>query len=74
MPIYEYVCTDCRHEFEEIVGLKDLPPNCPLCAREVNRKISLTSFRLKGGGWYADAYTGKSNKTPLSTKPSKEKE
>jgi len=65
MPIYEYVCIECRYEFEELVGLKDPPPTCALCKHEVERKISLTSFRLKGGGWYADAYTGKSNKTPV---------
>jgi len=73
MPIYEYSCTACNHEFEDIVGINDLPPICPLCAREVDRKISLASFRLKGGGWYADAYTGKSNKTPLP-KSTEEKE
>jgi len=65
MPIYEYHCVACDHEFEELVGLNELPPTCPLCTQEVQRKISLTSFRLKGGGWYADAYTGKSNRTPI---------
>jgi putative FmdB family regulatory protein len=65
MPIYEYVCSLCNHDFEVLVGVNELPPRCALCAGEVERKISLTSFRLKGGGWYADAYTGKSNKTPV---------
>jgi putative FmdB family regulatory protein len=65
MPIYEYICAPCELEFEELAGLNELPPKCPLCTQEVERKISLTSFRLKGGGWYADAYTGKSNKTPV---------
>jgi len=65
MPIYEYHCVACDHEFEELVGLNELPPMCPLCTQEVQRKISLTSFRLKGGGWYADAYAGNSNKTPI---------
>ncbi len=73
MPIYEYSCTACNHEFEDIVGINDLPPNCPLCAQEVMRKISRGSFRLKGEGWYADAYAGKSNKTPI-IKPTGEKE
>ncbi len=73
MPIYEYSCTKCQHEFEDIVGIHELQPNCPRCAQSVERKISLTSFRLKGGGWYADAYAGKSNSTPIS-KPAKEKD
>jgi len=65
MPLYEYLCTSCDHEFEELVGLKEPPPICPLCSQEVKRKISLGSFRLKGDGWYADAYTGKSNRAPI---------
>ena len=65
MPIYEYSCCACSHEFEELVGINDLPPNCPLCEQEVVRKISLTSFRLKGKGWYKDSYSGKSNRAPL---------
>jgi len=30
---------------------------CPKCkARKVEKLISQTSFRLKGGGWYSDLY------------------
>jgi len=74
MPIYEYICPACNHTFEKIVGLKEAPPSCPACAQDVKRIISLTSFRLKGGGWYADAYSGKSNKAPLVTKKDKANE
>jgi len=64
MPIYEYHCGSCEHDFEELVGLKESSPACPLCDHEVERIISLSTFRLKGDGWYADAYAGKSNKAP----------
>jgi putative FmdB family regulatory protein len=31
MPIYEYVCADCGHAFEELVAGRAAPP-CPRCA------------------------------------------
>jgi putative FmdB family regulatory protein len=65
MPIYEYICFICINEFEKIVGLNEKAPTCPICDSPVAKKISLTSFRLKGGGWYSDAYSGKSNKAPI---------
>ena len=66
MPIYEYICFTCIHEFEKIVGLNEEAPVCSICEGPVTKKVSLTSFRLKGEGWYADAYAGKSNKAPLT--------
>jgi putative FmdB family regulatory protein len=30
MPIYEYICQGCGHQFEKIVKL-DESPNCPEC-------------------------------------------
>ncbi len=80
MPIYEYACPSCGHEFEKIVRYKDPSPPCPECASaEVQKKLSLSAFHLKGGGWYSDAYAGKDNKpgkpdaaaaTPASSAPS----
>ena len=64
MPIYEYVCRACGEEFEKILRFSDPAPVCPACAGEVEKKISLSAFHLKGGGWYSDAYSGKDNKTP----------
>ena len=34
--------------------------DCPECEKEtMKRKIGLSSFQLKGGGWYKDGYTKK---------------
>lgn len=54
MPIYEYQCTDCEHEFETIQKIsEDLLTTCPNCSKEsLVKKISAAGFRLKGGGWY----------------------
>lgn len=58
MPIYEYQCDKCGHEFERDQRMSDPPvKTCPKCkARRVTKLISLSSFSLKGGGWYADGY------------------
>ncbi|MDP2306148.1 MAG: zinc ribbon domain-containing protein [Pseudomonadota bacterium] len=58
MPIYEYSCPDCGHEFEAIQKFSDDPiKDCPSCkAANVKKLISMTSFVLKGGGWYKDHY------------------
>ena len=59
MPIYEYACDKCSHEFEVEQRITDDPvKSCPECrSRKVKRLISQTSFVLKGGGWYSDLYS-----------------
>src|SRR5262245_44323324 len=64
MPVYEYACEKCGHEFEAEQRITEAPlKTCPRCrARKLKRLISQTSFVLKGGGWYADLYASKSAK------------
>ena len=59
MPIYEYECAKCSHQFEREQRMADPPvKTCPKCkGRKVNKLISRSSFVLKGGGWYADGYS-----------------
>ena len=54
MPIYEYRCESCGHEFDALQKLSDnLLQDCPDCeARSLRRLMSAPSFRLKGEGWY----------------------
>jgi len=41
MPIYEYLCTACAHEFEKLVR-RDATPSCPACgAAGVERRFPL---------------------------------
>lgn len=63
MPLYEYRCPDCGHEFEEIQKISAPPiQDCPSCGgAEVVKKIGRSSFALKGGGWYSDHYGLKSS-------------
>lgn len=59
MPIYEYLCEKCGHEFEREQRITEDPvKTCPQCrAKKVRRLISRTGFVLKGGGWYSDLYS-----------------
>jgi putative FmdB family regulatory protein len=70
MPIYEYACGKCGHEFEAEQRMSDAPlKTCPRCrSRKVKRLISQTSFVLKGGGWYSDLYASP-GKTAKTAKP-----
>lgn len=57
MPVYEYQCQECSHQFELRQKFSDKPAQeCPACGGEVRKLISNTAFTLKGGGWYAEGY------------------
>ncbi len=61
MPIYEYRCEKCRHQFDLLQKITDEPvEKCPECGGPVSKLISSTSFILKGSGWYVTDY-GKGN-------------
>jgi putative FmdB family regulatory protein len=76
MPIYEYQCQSCEDIIEKCQSLSDAPlTTCPSCAGSLKKLISMSSFQLKGSGWYADGYSSASScakssssyKTPSST-------
>lgn len=61
MPIYEYRCEKCQHQFDLFQKITDDPvKECPECGGPVSKLISSTSFILKGSGWYVTDY-GKGN-------------
>lgn len=63
MPIYEYHCLDCKKGHEIIQKFSDPPLTiCPACGGELEKKLSLSSFQLKGGGWYKESYSSPSSK------------
>jgi putative FmdB family regulatory protein len=61
MPIYEYRCLDCDHEFERMQKFSEPPlKTCPICDGTVQKLISRSAFHLKGDGWYVTDYARKS--------------
>ena len=75
MPIYEYKCSKCEHQFEVIQRFSDNPIEiCPECnQKSVNKLVSAPSFRLKGGGWYETDFKTGSKKNIVDTKDEKSK-
>lgn len=61
MPIYEYECLKCNKIFEELQSFSDKDvTKCPHCKKaKVKKLISLSSFQLKGDGWYSTDYARK---------------
>ncbi len=74
MPIYEYRCDACGHEFEKLQKLSADPlRDCPECETDSLKKlISAAGFRLKGSGWYETDFKGGNTKN-LHASDNKEK-
>lgn len=74
MPIYEYKCGKCNKKFEVFQGVADKEVGaCKFCGGPVNKLISLSSFHLKGSGWYVTDYGGKKLSTQDAHLPSEDK-
>ncbi|MDP3695113.1 MAG: zinc ribbon domain-containing protein, partial [Desulfocapsaceae bacterium] len=41
--------------------------SCPECKGSVKKVMSMSSFQLKGGGWYADGYASTQKAVGSST-------
>ncbi|HPM21251.1 MAG TPA: zinc ribbon domain-containing protein [Thermotogota bacterium] len=62
MPFYDYKCDNCNHiEYDVRQNINSDIIKCPICNHDMKRLIKGTSFVLKGGGWFKDGYTTKSN-------------
>ena len=68
MPIYEYKCRKCGRVVEVIQKFSDRPlRKCRSCSGKLDKLISRSSFTLKGGGWYAEGYSGNGKKSGSQT-------
>ena len=74
MPIYEYQCQDCGHEFEVMQRMyDDLLTICPACNKNALKKlISRVGFQLKGTGWYETDFKNKGKPNSESDKKQSE--
>jgi putative FmdB family regulatory protein len=60
MPLYEYLCESCGHQFEIIQKFSDSPlEKCPKCDGAVRKLQSAPAFQFKGTGWYITDYPKK---------------
>ena len=72
VPIYEYRCTKCGHEFE-IIQKVSAPPRkkCEKCKARAERLVSSPAIQFKGSGWYITDYARKGQ--PEASDESKKK-
>jgi putative FmdB family regulatory protein len=60
MPLYEYKCEKCGHQFEKIQKFSDkMLKKCPECGGRVEQMISAPAVQFKGSGWYVTDYANK---------------
>src|SRR5215475_812691 len=60
MPLYEYQCLECDHQFEVIQKFSDPPvEKCPKCGGPVRKLVSSPAIQFKGSGWYVTDYARK---------------
>lgn len=64
MPFYEYQCEKCSEIYEFFIRNGDkIPDNCEICGGKLHKIISVSSFHLKGSGWYMTDYAKKNSPT-----------
>jgi putative FmdB family regulatory protein len=64
MPIYEYECSKCGKTTEAVQKFSDPPlTECGQCRGQLRKLISMSTFHLKGSGWYTTDYCGKNQST-----------
>lgn len=72
MPIYEYECLKCGKTIEALQKFSDPPlSQCEHCDGDVRKLLSMSTFHLKGSGWYVTDYSGKNQSTSKSTESPK---
>ena len=53
MPTYQYECTSCEHQFEQLQSFSEEPiKHCPECKSEVKKTYSAVGVVFKGSGFY----------------------
>lgn len=65
MPIYEYLCSQCKERHEIIQRISEDPlTHCPKCGGEMKKLISSPAIQFKGSGFYKTDYPSSSSKPP----------
>jgi putative FmdB family regulatory protein len=72
VPVYEYRCNKCGHQFERIQKMTDPPVRrCERCRGSVTKVISSSGIVFKGTGWYVTDYSKKMNEKKTETNSDK---
>ena len=64
MPIYEYRCDHCGHEFSRQQRFDEEPVGkCPNCGKRPRKLFSRPAIVFKGSGWHVTDYRKPSDKS-----------
>jgi len=77
MPIYEYICKNCGHQFDELQSMKENPlERCPSCGENALARLigSGSGVIFKGSGFYHTDYKKSSPKSKQPAPTKKESE
>jgi putative FmdB family regulatory protein len=68
VPLYEYRCTKCGHQFEKIQSFtaEDVK-DCPVCGSLVERLLSAPAVHFSGSGFYKTDYNKSRNEPPATS-------
>lgn len=73
MPLYEYRCKQCGHQFEKIQSFSaPEEKECPQCHGAVERLLSAPAIQFKGSGWYVSDYAKKGGSMKASADGTKD--
>jgi len=63
MPVYPFVCKDCKKKFEIVVSEYSVPiPSCPKCkSGNVKRLWNVPTISFNGSGFYSTGGDKSSN-------------
>jgi putative FmdB family regulatory protein len=61
MPIFDYTCQACGHQFDVLQKVGEGPlRKCPECGKlKLKKGLSAPAFHLKGSGWYQSDFKNK---------------
>ena len=71
MPVYEYRCKNCGHQFEVTQAFSDdALTECPECKGELRKVFGSVGIAFKGSGFYKNDSRGSSSSTTPASKAS----
>ena len=71
MPLYEYRCRNCNHQFEIQQSFSDdALTECPECSGDLRKVFNPVGISFKGSGFYKNDSRGGSSRSSSSGPPS----
>lgn len=71
MPLYEYRCPVCQHQFEVTHDVGGSPGPCPVCGATPRRVFTSVGLIFKGSGFYTTDYRKPASGDGASAKETK---